>query len=172
MDYNFYKALPNFVEIERMILMIAEQNLEKLGITLPVPPTPVASYVTVKQSGNLVFVSGQGPIIGGKQLYAGKLGAECTQQDGYEAAKACAVNLLAQLKNYLGDLDKVKEVVQLKAYIASTPDFHDQPAVANGASDLMIQAFGEHGRHTRCALGTNVLPGNIPVEVELVVSVG
>lgn len=150
---------------------MVEERLKELGINLPIPPNPVASYVPVRQEGNLVFVSGQGPIINGKQLYTGKVGAECSQEDGYEAAKACAINLLAQLKKHLGSLDRVKSVVELHGYVACTTDFYAQPAVINGASDLMITAFGDAGRHARCALGTNVLPGNIPVEVELIVSV-
>lgn len=151
--------------------MKVEENLKKAGITLPVPPLPVASYVPAKQIGNLVYVSGQGPIIDGKQLFTGKVGAECDIQQGQEAAKACGINLLAQLKQYLGDLDRVEQVVHLKGFVACADDFYEQPAVMNGASDLMITAFGESGKHTRCALGTNVLPGNIPVEVELIVAV-
>ncbi len=151
--------------------MRAEKKLEELGILLPTPPNPVATYTACKQTGNLVFVSGQGPIIEGKQLYTGKLGGEVSKEQGYEAAKACGINLLAQLKKYLGDLDKVKEVVHVKGFVACRDDFFEHPAVINGVSDLMVAAFGDAGLHTRCALGTNALPGNIPVEAEMIVEV-
>ena len=151
--------------------MNIENRIESLGIKLPVPPVPVATYAVCKQSGNLVFVSGQGPIIEGKQMYTGKVGREVSREEGYQAARYCGINLLAQLKNYLGDLDKVKQVVHLKGFVASDSDFTEQPSVINGSSDLMVEVFGEAGRHTRCALGTNVLPTDIPVEVELVVEI-
>lgn len=151
--------------------MIIEKKLEELGIRLPVPPQPVATYTSCKQVGNLVFVSGQGPIIEGKQMYTGKLGNNLKMEDGYLAARYCAVNLLAQLEAYLGNLDRVKQVVHMKGFIASEDHFTEQPAVMNGASDLMVEVFGEAGKHTRCALGTNVLPTDIPVEVEMIVEV-
>ncbi|MBS6954387.1 MAG: RidA family protein [Clostridium sp.] len=151
--------------------MNIENRIEELGIKLPVPPVPVATYAVCKQCGNLVFVSGQGPIIEGKQMYTGKVGREVSREEGYQAARYCGINLLAQLKSYLGDLDKVKQVVHLKGFVASDNDFTEQPSVINGSSDLMVEVFGEAGRHTRCALGTNVLPTDIPVEVELVVEI-
>lgn len=153
------------------MVMNIENRIEELGIKLPVPPTPVATYSVCKKSGNLVFVSGQGPIIEGRQMYTGKVGREVSCEEGYQAARYCGINLLAQLKNYLGDLDKVKQVVHLKGFVASASDFTEQPKVINGSSDLMVEVFGEAGRHTRCALGTNVLPTDIPVEVELVVEI-
>lgn len=149
--------------------MIVEKRLEELNIILPDEPLPVASYVSTKIIGNMVYISGQGPILNGKQMFTGKLGAECSKEEGYEAAKICGLNLIAQLKKAIGDLDKVKEIVHLKGFVASAADFYEQPAVINGASDLMIKIFGDAGRHTRCALGTSVLPTNIPVEIELVV---
>lgn len=151
--------------------MKIEEKLKELGIELPVPPLPVANYTPCKQVGNLVFVSGQGPIIDGKQMFTGKVGGAVTQEEGYQAARYCAINLLAQLKQFLGDLDKVKNVVHLKGFVASADDFTAQPAVVNGASDFMAEVFGEVGVHTRCALGMNVLPTDIPVEVELIVEV-
>ena len=151
--------------------MSAEKRLNDLGISLPTPPIPIATYTACKQAGNLIYVSGQGPIIDGKQLYAGKVGAEVTEEEGMEAARACAINLLAQLKKFLGSLDRVKQVVHLKGYVASANNFTAQPTVMNGASDLMVAVFGEAGVHTRCALGTNVLPTDIPVEVELIVEI-
>ena len=151
--------------------MKIEQRIAELGIELPDPPSPGATYTTCKQSGNLVFVSGQGPIIGGRQMFTGKLGGAVSLEEGYQSARYCGVNLLAQLKRFLGDLDRVKQVVHLKGFVASTDDFTMQPAVINGASDLMVEVFGDAGRHTRCALGTNVLPTDIPTEVELIVEV-
>lgn len=151
--------------------MSIENKLTELGIDLPEPPTPIATYTACKQVGNLVFVSGQGPIIEGKQLYTGKVGAEVTQEEAYQAARACGINLIAQLKKFLGNLDKVKGIVHLKGFVACTNDFEAQPSVINGASDLMVQVFGDGGVHTRCALGTNALPTNIPVEVEMIAEV-
>jgi len=151
--------------------MKVEKKLKGMGHELPLPPDSVASYVNFKHTGNLIFISGQGPNINGEQKYVGKVGGELTQEQGYEAAKLCGLNLLAQLKKCLGDLDLVKEVVHVKGFVASTEDFYNQPFVMNGASDLITEAFGQKGKHTRCALGTNVLPGNIPVEVEMIVEI-
>ncbi len=151
--------------------MIIEEKLKTLEIELPEAPTPIATYTACKQVGNLVFVSGQGPIINGKQLYTGKVGKEVSKEEAYTAARACALNLVAQLKKFLGDLDKVKQIVHLKGFVASENDFTAQPSVINGASDFFVEVFGEAGLHTRCALGTNVLPTDIPVEVELIVEV-
>ncbi len=151
--------------------MLVEKQIESLGITLPEAPQPIASYVPAKVIGNMVYISGQGPIINGTQMYTGKVGDKCTKEDGYEAAKMCGLNLIAQLKKAIGDLDRVKQIVHLKGFVASTTDFFEHPAVINGASDLMLEVFGEAGKHTRCALGTNVLPTDIPVEIELVVEI-
>jgi enamine deaminase RidA (YjgF/YER057c/UK114 family) len=151
--------------------MKIEDRLNELGIVLPAPPQPIATYTPCKQAGNLVFVSGQGPIIDGKQLYTGKVGIDVSPEDAYQAARACGINLIAQLKRFLGDLDMVKSIVHVKGFVACGPDFEAQPSVINGVSDLMVEVFGEQGRHSRCALGTNALPTNIPVEVELIAEV-
>lgn len=151
--------------------MIAEKKLEDLGLKLPEITLPVASYVVYKQIGNLAYISGQGPIINGKQLYTGKVGKEVTREEGYQAAQACMLNILAHIKKNLGDLDRVKNIVQVKGYVASENDFYEQPFVVNGASDLVVNIFGEKGKHTRCALSVNVLPTNIPVEVEMIIEV-
>lgn len=151
--------------------MSIEKRLKKLNITLPKSPIPIASYVTAKTVGKMVYISGQGPILNGEQKYAGKLGAECSIEEGQEAARICALNLLSQLKQEVDSLDNVKEIVHLKGLVASTNDFYMQPQVMNGASDFMIEVFGEKGKHTRCAYGTNVLPGNIPVEVEMIAEI-
>lgn len=148
-----------------------EARLAAMGIDLPPPPLPVAEYVPAKCVGNLVFVSGQGPIRNGRPVYVGRLGADLTLAEGYDAARLSVLNCLAVLKMVLGSLDRVAEVIQVRGFISSSPDFHDQSRVLDGASELLVKAFGARGRHARAALGTCVLPGNIPVEVELVVRV-
>lgn len=151
--------------------MKIEKRLEELGITLPEAPSPLAAYVPCKRTGNLVYISGQGCIENGKQMFTGKVGAEITPEQGYQAARLCGLNLISQLKKFLGDLDRVVEIINVRGFVASTNDFSAQPQVMNGCSELMAEVFGEAGRHTRCALGANVLPGDIPVEVEMVVEV-
>ena len=151
--------------------MKVEERIEQCYGPLPQAPSPVAAYVPVVQAGNMLFLSGQGPIINGEQKFSGRVGEACTIEDGYEAAKLCCVNLLAQLKKHIGNLDHVRSVVSVKVYIASGPDFFDQPKVANGMSEFLEQIFGERGKHSRCALGAYVLPGNIPVEAEMIVEV-
>lgn len=151
--------------------MNIEEKLKDLNITLPDAPHPVATYQPFKQFGNKVIISGQGPIINGEQMFTGKLGAEYGIEEGKEAARLCALNLLAQVRLAIGDLNRVKQIVNLRSFVAGTDEFYDQPQVTNGASDLLVEIFGEKGKHARCALGTNVLPGNIPVEIELMVEI-
>jgi len=151
--------------------MKIEKRLCDLNIELPTPPKPVASYVSYKIIGNMLYVSGQGPVINGRKMYSGKVGAELTAEEGYQAARWCAVNLLAQMKKAVGDLDNIKQIVHIKGFVASADNFFGQPQVINGASDLMVEVFGEDGRHTRCALGTNTLPDNIPAEVEVIAEI-
>jgi len=144
-----------------------EQKLAALGITLHDAPAPVANYVGVVRAGNLLFVSGQvcfDP--SGKLIARGKLGAGVTIEQGAAAARGCAINLLAQIKAALGDLDKVVRVVRLGGFINSAPDFIDGPKVLNGASDLMVQVFGDKGRHARTTVGVASLPADASVEVE------
>jgi len=144
-----------------------EQKLTSLGITLPIAPAPVANYVGFVRTGNLVIVSGQVCFDAqGKLIAKGKLGAGVTVEQGAAAARGCAVNLLAQLKAALGDLDKVVRVVRLGGFINSAPDFVDGPKVLNGASDLMVLAFGDKGRHARTTVGVASLPADAAVEVE------
>jgi enamine deaminase RidA (YjgF/YER057c/UK114 family) len=151
--------------------MLIEERLQELGIVLPAAPVPVASYTAYRISGSHVYVSGQGPIIDGVQMYKGKVGLEYSLEEGYQAARLCGLNLIAILKNAVGDLDRVKQIVHLKGFVACADDFYAQPQVINGASDLMKEVFGEKGVHTRCALGTNALPLNLPVEIELIAEV-
>jgi enamine deaminase RidA (YjgF/YER057c/UK114 family) len=149
-----------------------EQKLAELGITLHEPVSPVANYVGFVRTGNLLFVSGQICLgADGKLIAKGKLGADVSLEDGVAAAKGCAVNILAQVKAALGDLDKVARVVRLGGFVNSTPDFADSPKVINGASDLMVAAFGDKGRHARAAVGVASLPANCAVEVDAVFEV-
>lgn len=145
----------------------AHQRLKELGIELPKPANPSANYVPVRRIGNLLLVSGQVPSQGGKDLYVGKLGADVSIEDGQKAARMCAINLLAQVNAALGgDLSRVKSVVRLGGFVNATTDFCDHPKVVNGASDFMIEVFGDSGRHVRVAVGAPSLPRNVAVEVE------
>jgi enamine deaminase RidA (YjgF/YER057c/UK114 family) len=144
-----------------------EQKLANLGVILPTPTSPIANYVGFVRSGNLLVVSGQLCFDAeGKLVAQGKLGATVSVEDGQRAARACAVNVLAQVKAALGDLDKVQRVIRLGGFINSTPDFLDGPKVMNGASDLMVTAFAEKGRHARTTVGVAALPLDSAVEVE------
>ncbi len=147
-----------------------EAKLAELGLTLPVAAAPVAAYVPVVVAGGLAHVSGQLPFIDGK-LVTGRLGDDVTTEQGYEAARACGLMLLAQLKAALGSLDRVERVVKLGAFINSTGDYTDQPKVANGASELMAAVFGDAGKHARSAVGVPVLPLGAAVEVDAIVAV-
>ena len=151
--------------------MKVEKRLEELQITLPNPPVPMASYVAYKISGDMLYISGQGPMIDGKPQYVGKAGKDISFDDACQSARLCGLNLIALMKSALGDLDRVEEIIHLKGFVSCDADFADQPKVINGASDLMVEVFGKAGAHTRCALGTNSLPANIPVEVEAIVKV-
>ena len=146
---------------------LAEKALEELGINLPSPAKPIANYVACVRSGNMLVVSGQ-LCFGdeGKLVAKGQLGGAVSVEDGQKAARACAVNLLAQIKAVLGDLDKVTRVVRLGGFINSAPGFTDGPKVMNGASDLMVAVFGERGRHARSTIGVAELPLGALIEVE------
>lgn len=145
-----------------------DAKLESLGITLPVPAAPVANYVPFVVTGSMLFISGQLPI-GADGLVKGKLGVTLDSAAGAAAARLCAINLIAQARIALGgDLSRVKRVVKLVAFIACADDFTDQPKVANGASDLFVDVFGDAGRHARSAVGTNALPLGAAVEVEAI----
>ncbi len=150
----------------------AEDKLAQLGVTLPDSPSPIANYVPAVRTGNLLFLSGVGPAAkpDGK-VPAGKVGSDLTVEEGYEAARLVGINLLARLKAELGDLDRVSRVVKLLSMVNSAPDFTQPPAVANGCSDLLVEVFGEKGRHARSAVGMAALPNNIPVEIEMIVEV-
>jgi enamine deaminase RidA (YjgF/YER057c/UK114 family) len=147
--------------------MIAEGKLKDLGIVLPTPPAPVANYVGFVRTGSLLVVSGQICFgADGKLVAKGRLGDSVTVEDGQNAARACAINLLAQVKAALGDLDKVVRVVRLGGFINAAPGFVDGPKVMNGASDLMVAVLGDKGRHARTTVGVAALPVDAAVEVE------
>ncbi|MBB6309664.1 RidA family protein [Xanthobacter tagetidis] len=148
-----------------------EQKLASLGITLPTPTPPLANYVPVVRTGNLLFVSGQVSIDGAGTITTGKLGGGLSIEAGQAAARLCAINILAQVKASVGDLEKVVRVVKLVAFVNSVPDFTDQPKVVNGCSDLLVEILGDKGRHARSAVGIAALPFNAAVEVEAVVEV-
>jgi enamine deaminase RidA (YjgF/YER057c/UK114 family) len=143
-----------------------EARLAELGITLPTPAAPAANYVPFVRSGDLVFVSGQIPVGPDGIRFVGKLGADADLDAGRAAARLCAINLIAQVKAAIGDLDKLVRVVKLTGFVNSTLDFTDHPKVVNGASDLMVEVFGDRGRHSRSAMGVAGLPFGVAVEVE------
>ncbi|MDA2985925.1 MAG: RidA family protein [Actinomycetota bacterium] len=149
--------------------MSVEARLAALGLELPEVATPAGAYVPAVISGNLVFTAGQIPLVDGKLMAEGRLGAEITAEAGKEIAQRCALNAIAAVKSVLGDLGRVKKVVKVVGFVASTPDFTAQPGVVNGASELLQAAFGDAGIHARSAVGVAVLPLNSPVEVELIV---
>jgi enamine deaminase RidA (YjgF/YER057c/UK114 family) len=153
--------------MERIMAGLVDKKLTDLGIVLPIPATPIANYVGSVRTGALLVVSGQLCLdAGGKLVAKGKLGQNVSIEDGQKAARACAINLLAQVKAAVGDLDKVARVVRLGGFINSDPAFLDGPKVMNGASDLMVEVFAEKGRHARTTVGVAALPLDAAVEVE------
>jgi enamine deaminase RidA (YjgF/YER057c/UK114 family) len=148
-----------------------ENRLASLGITLPSPPAPAGSYVPVVVSHNFAFVAGQIPSEGGQVKFRGKVGRDLSIEAGQQAARLCTINALAQLKSSLGNLDRVKRLVKVTGFVSCDPSFTDQPKVVNGASDLLVQVFGENGKHARAAVGVSSLPLDSAVEVEFIVEV-
>ena len=149
--------------------MSVEDNLKKMNIQLPEAPSPVGSYVASKISGNLIYISGQVPFKSDGKLITGKVGRELNLEEAQNAAKLCALNLLAQLKKVCGgNLDKVKSCIKITGYVNSIDNFTEQPKVINGASDLISKVFGEIGKHTRAAVSVNSLPLGVPVEVDAI----
>jgi enamine deaminase RidA (YjgF/YER057c/UK114 family) len=151
--------------------MHPEEKLRELGLTLDTPPTPSARYVPTVRTGNLLFVSGHGPVRGGKVHYIGKVGRELSLEDGYEAAKLTALAILATVKTQLGDLGKVRRVVKLLGMVNCTEEFTRTPQVINGASDLLCELWGENGAHARSAVGFQQLPNGMAVEIECILEV-
>ncbi len=151
--------------------MSYEENLAALGLTLPPPPAPVATYVSAVKAGDLLYLSGVLPSREGRLVVTGKLGDTLTVDQGKEAAQLAVLNALAIVKHEAGSLDGVRRIVKMVGHIASAPGFTDQPQVLNGASDLLVAVFGEAGRHARVAVGAAELPRHAPVEIELIVQV-
>ncbi|GJL62382.1 MAG: LysR family transcriptional regulator [Nitrospirales bacterium] len=151
--------------------MTPEEKLQELGIVLPSAPNPLASYVPACLAGDLLFVSGVLPFQDGKLTLTGKLGQELSTEQGYEASQTAVLNALAIIQQELGTLERVKQIVRMTGYVASATGFSEQPAVINGASDFLVQVFGEFGRHARLAVGAAELPLHAPVELELIVQV-
>jgi enamine deaminase RidA (YjgF/YER057c/UK114 family) len=148
-----------------------EERLAALGIELPQAPQPVANYVNGVQTGRLIFLAGKGPKRADGSEIHGKLGVDLTIEEGYEAARLTAINQLAVLKAMLGDLDRVTRVVKVLGMVNSHPDFIEQPAVINGFSDLIVEVFGDRGRHARAAVGMASLPRGQAVEIEMIVEI-
>jgi enamine deaminase RidA (YjgF/YER057c/UK114 family) len=148
-----------------------EQRIIDLGFLLPETAKPLAAYTPAVQSGNLVFTSGQLPMIAGNLAETGKVGGSVSPERAKELATVCALNALAAVKTVIGDLDKIKRIVKVVGFVSSTPEFSGQPAVVNGASEFLGEVFGEKGIHARSAVGVAVLPLDAPVEIELIVEV-
>jgi enamine deaminase RidA (YjgF/YER057c/UK114 family) len=148
-----------------------ESRINELKFSLPTPPTPLASYIAAKQAGALVFTAGQLPIVNGELISKGLLGQDIEIEEAYKAAQICTLNALAAIKGVIGDLDRIKQIIRVVGYVASVSSFTQQPAVVNGASELLLEIFGENGKHARSAVGMAVLPLNASVEIELTVEV-
>ena len=176
LNSNPMRILIHFI----IMLMIAdatyaqspEQKLKDRNILLPSVSASLGNYIDLVQVGNLLFLSGKGPLTSGGNYIEGKLGGDLTIEEGYTAARVSAVNQLAVLKSYIGDLRKIKRIVKVNGFVNCVNSFVDHPKVINGFSDLMVEIFGESGKHTRTAVGTNSLPYNMAVEVEMIVEIG
>jgi enamine deaminase RidA (YjgF/YER057c/UK114 family) len=152
--------------------MTIADRLKALNITLPAPAAAVANYVPYVLHGDLLVISGQITLEGGEKKFIGRLGENISLDEGKKAARLCAVNILAQINAALsGDMERVQRIIRLGVFVNSTADFTDQPQVANGASDLMVEVFGDAGRHARAAVGVNTLPGGVAVEVDAIVAI-
>ncbi|WP_332066179.1 RidA family protein [Bartonella sp. CB189] len=150
---------------------LIENRLKILGITIPDATQPIANYVAVSQSNNQLFISGQLPLLNGKPITVGKVGVAVNIEQAKKSAEVCAINILAQIKATLGNLDKIKKIVKTTVFVAADSNFTDIPLIANGASDLFVNILGEAGKHARSAIGVSVLPMNVPVEVEAIVEI-
>ena len=151
---------------------IFEENIKKLDLKIPDLPLPLANYVPYKVSDNTVYVSGQGPVIDGKIIYSGKVGNEISQEEGVKAAELCCINIIAALKSSInGDWNRLDTFLKLGGFVNCDNDFSDQPKIINGASDLLVNIFGDKGRHSRFAVGSNALPLNISVEIDAIIKI-
>jgi enamine deaminase RidA (YjgF/YER057c/UK114 family) len=149
---------------------LIEERLKKIGMTLPKPPTPAGSYVPVIRTGNLLFVSGQIPMEDGKVVFTGKV-ADDNLEEAQKSARMCAINILAQIKREIGDLDKISRIVRLSGFVNSSQEFTQHPKVINAASDLIFEIFGEKGKHSRIAVGVTSLPLGSMTEIDAVIEV-
>ncbi len=159
----FYEPSQHGVDL----FILPEEKLRQKGIVLPEPPKPIGTYLPAVRSGNILFVSGMIPKITDQPSPKGKVGRDLTPKEGYDAARLCILNALAVAKAELGSLSQVSRVIKVVGYVASAEGFADQPLVINGASDLLVDVFGEKGKHARVSVGVAELPGNVPVEVEV-----
>lgn len=148
-----------------------EARLQELGITLSTPPSPVANYVNTVLTGNLLYISGKGPLQDDGTYIQGKVGENLSLEEGYQAARITGINLISTLKAAVGDLKKVKRIVRVTGMVNAASDFTEHPKVVNGCSDLLVAVFGEKGKHTRAAVGMSSLPSNIAVEIDMIVEV-
>jgi enamine deaminase RidA (YjgF/YER057c/UK114 family) len=148
-----------------------DERLEILGIDIPKVPDPLAAYLPAKKVGNLVFTAGQLPMVNGELISKGLLGQDVEVEEANKAARICTINALAAIKGVIGDLNQIQQIVRVVGYVASVPTFTQQPAVVNGASELLLEIFGDNGKHARSAVGMAVLPLNASVEIELTVEV-
>ena len=152
--------------------MSIEAKIKELGIVLPNSPAPVANYLPVVRTGNLIYLSGMGPApsLDGKE-FLGKLGKDLSIEEGYQAARLTGIIILARLQGYLSDLEKVSRIVKVLSMVNASPDFFDPPAVTNGCSDLLVEVFGDKGKHARSAIGVASLPNNWPIEIEIIAEI-
>ena len=151
--------------------MSIDNKLKELGITLKSPPSPVANYIPVQQTGNLIYLSGQGPRNENGEFITGKVGSDITAEEAYDLARNTAINLLSAMNAYLGSLDRVSKIVKVLGMVNAEPDFKDHPIVINGCSDLFGEVFGEKGKHARSAVGMGSLPNNMALEIEIIVEI-
>jgi enamine deaminase RidA (YjgF/YER057c/UK114 family) len=151
--------------------MLIDEKIKQLGISWPnQAPKPMANYVTVRRTGNLLYLSGAGPFIDGKPAFVGRVGKDVTLEEAYDAARLSAVNLLSMIRAEVGSLENIR-IIKLLGFVSSAEDFYNQPEVINGASDFLAELLGENGKHSRSAIGTSVLPFNIPVEIEMIAEI-
>tara|TARA_B100000575_G_C22967362_1_gene558590 strand:+ start:58 stop:516 length:459 start_codon:yes stop_codon:yes gene_type:complete len=149
-----------------------EENIKQLGVEIPDMPNPLANYVPYRISDNIVYVSGQGPVINGKIKYIGKVGEDITVDDGIKAAELCCINIIAALKKSINDdWNRLDSFLKLGGFVNCNNNFYDQPKIINGASDLLVSIFGDQGRHARFAVGSNALPMNISVEIDAIIKI-
>ena len=149
-----------------------EENIMQLGIKIPDMPAPLANYVPYKVSDNVVYVSGQGPVLNGDLMYKGKVNEDISIEDGIKAAELCCINIIASLKKSInGDWNRLDSFLKLGGFVNCKDDFYDQPKIINGASDLLVKIFGDQGRHARFAVGSNALPMNISVEIDAIIKI-